>query len=78
LAIACKTLIWSRQEVKTAGAKNFELFFKVAVMIHLSLLLYFHQAHNSKTVKTHEAKNPDSSSFHAIQPALKWLDEASK
>ena len=32
----------------------------------------FHQTHNSKTVKA----KTDSSSFHAIQPALKWLDEA--
>ena len=27
---------------------------------------------------SHDAKNPGSSSSHAIQPALKWLDEASK
>jgi len=26
-AIACETLIWSREEVKTAGAKSFDFLF---------------------------------------------------
>ena len=56
--------------MKTAGTKSFDRFIILKCSYNSSVS--FHQTHNSKTVKT----KTDSSSFHAIQPALKWLDEA--